>query len=83
VLVAPATAAHVGVVAVQFVDFCHTIVPVDPVKLNDELPPEHKELVPVIVPATAGTVVTVTPTAFDVDVAVQTPLVATTLNHVA
>ena len=78
--VAPATAVHVVYGADAF---CHTILPVEPVKLKVELPPEHNEFVPEIVPAVAGTVVTVIPTAFDVEVAVQTPLVATTLNQVA
>ncbi len=51
--VAPVTAVHVGVAAVQFIDFCHTI---DPTLLANvsvlELPVQIAD-VPVIVPAVA------------------------------
>ena len=62
----PVTAVHVGVAAAQFVDFCHAIVPVEPVNVN--VVPVllvHKILVPLMVPATeAG--VTVIVVALDV-----------------
>ncbi len=61
VAVVPVTAVHVGVAAVQFVDFCHAIVPVEPA--NVKVVPVlvvHNVFVPLIVPATdAGVTVTV------------------------
>ena len=71
-------AAHVGVAAVQFVDLCHTIVPVDPVRVNVEpVFGKHKLFVPVIVPATDGSLTVTTLVVVVADE--QAPLVTTAL----
>jgi hypothetical protein len=79
--VAPDTALHVGEVAVQFVDFCHTIDPVDPA--NVKVVPvfgEHKLFVPVIVPDTETGLVVITK--LEVVADEHAPLVNTALKAV-